>query len=473
MTQLAQHTPRPRGAAVAGPSFDRSTAAQARLHRLVPGGAHTYARGADQYPEGMAPVLARGAGAHVWDVDGNEYVEYGMGLRSVTLGHGFRPVVDAVAGAIADGVSFSRPSTWELDAAEAFCAQVSGADMVKFAKNGSDVTTAAVRLARAATGRDLVAVCADHPFFSTDDWFIGTTPMDAGIPTAVADLTVSFPYGDLAAAEALLALHPGRVAALVLEAATAHASPPPGYLEGLRALCDREGVLLVFDEIITGMRWSAGGAQSVFGVVPDLSTWGKALGNGFAVSALAGRRELMELGGLATDQRRVFLLSTTHGAETAGLAAWLAVHQEYAARDVPAVLATQGERLRAGVQEVVDAAGLTGQVTVSGHPACLVFGTRDPGGRPSQAYRTLFLAELLRRGVLAQSFVISAAHTDVDVDRTVEAVAGALPVYAAALDAGSTDGFVAGRPVAPALRDRAAPRRVRHEDEGSTPGGAS
>ncbi|MGW8567308.1 glutamate-1-semialdehyde 2,1-aminomutase [Isoptericola sp. NPDC055881] len=474
MTQLAQHPPQ---SADAARSFDRSTAAQARLHRLVPGGAHTYARGADQYPERMAPVLVRGAGAHVWDLDGNEYVEFGMGLRSVTLGHGFRPVVDAVTSAIADGVSFSRPSTWELDAAEAFCTQVAGADMVKFAKNGSDVTTAAVRLARAATGRDLVAVCADHPFFSTDDWFIGTTPMDAGIPQAITDLTVRFPYGDLAAVQGLLAAHRGQVAALVLEAATAHASPPPGYLEGLRALCDREGVVLVFDEIITGMRWSAGGAQAVYGVVPDLSTWGKALGNGFAVSALAGRRELMELGGLATDARRVFLLSTTHGAETAGLAAWLAVHREYAERDVPGVMAAQGERLRAGVQQVVDAAGLGDHVTVSGHPACLVFGTRDPAGAPSQAYRTLFLAELLRRGVLAQSFVISAAHTDTDVDRTVDAVAGALPVYAAALDAGSTEGFVAGRPVAPALRERAAPRQVHHEeshqDQARTPGGAS
>ncbi|GAA1988135.1 glutamate-1-semialdehyde 2,1-aminomutase [Isoptericola halotolerans] len=445
--------------------LERSVAAQARLHELVPGGAHTYARASDQYPEGLAPVLARGAGAHVWDVDGNEYVEYGMGLRSVTLGHGYRPVVDAVTTAIADGVSFSRPSRWELDAAEAFCAQVPGAEMVKFAKNGSDATTAAVRLARAATGRDLVAVCTDHPFFSTDDWFIGTTAMDAGIPRGITDLTVGFRYGDLAGTAELLAAHRGEVAALVLEAATAHQEPPPGYLEGLRALCDREGVVLVFDEIITGMRWSSGGAQAVYGVTPDLSTWGKAMGNGFAVSALAGRRELMELGGLATDERRVFLLSTTHGAETAGLAAWLAVHREYGALDVPAVLAERGRRLRAGVEQVVGAAGLADHVTVSGHPACLVFGTRDGSGAPSQPFRTLFLAELLRRGVLAQSFVVSAAHTDTDLDRTVDAVAGALPTYAAALDAGSTDKFLVGPPVAPALRERAAPRRLRHRPE--------
>jgi glutamate-1-semialdehyde 2,1-aminomutase len=461
---MTQQVERPAVRSSDGPSFARSAAAQARLHRLVPGGAHTYARASDQYPEHMTPVLVRGAGAHVWDLDGNEYVEYGMGLRSVTLGHGYRPVVDAVAAAIADGVSFSRPTVWELRAAEAFCAQVPTAEMVKFAKNGSDATSAAVRLARAATGRDLVAICGSQPFFSVDDWFIGTTTMDAGVPQAVRDLTLTFPYDDLPAVEALVAAHPGRVAALVLEAATAGASPTPGYLEGLRTLCDREGIVLVFDEMITGMRWSAAGAQSVYGVTPDLSTWGKALGNGFAVSALAGRRELMERGGLATDDPRVFLLSTTHGAETAGLAAWLAVHRAYAERDVPAVMAAQGERLRAGVEQVVADAGLSGFVTVSGHPACLVFGTRDPSGTPSQPFRTLFLQELLRRGVLAQSFVISAAHTDVDVDRTVEAVAGALPVYAAALDAGTTDGLLAGRPVAPALRATAAPRRLHHDE---------
>ncbi|NOV99441.1 glutamate-1-semialdehyde 2,1-aminomutase [Isoptericola chiayiensis] len=406
-------------------------------------------------------------------MDGNEYVEYGMGLRSVTLGHGYRPVVDAVAAAVADGVSFSRPTTWELDAAEAFCAQVPGAEMVKFAKNGSDATTAAVRLARAATGREVVAVCTDQPFFSTDDWFIGTTPMDAGIPRAVSGLTVRFRYGDLAGTASLLAERRGEIAALVLEAATAQLTPPPGYLEGLRALCDREGVVLVFDEIITGMRWAAGGAQSVYGVTPDLSTWGKAMGNGFAVSALAGRRELMELGGLATDERRVFLLSTTNGAETGGLAAWLAVRRTYESRDVPAVLAERGRRLRTGVEQVVDAAGLSAHVTVSGHPACLVFGTLDATRKASQAYRALFLSELLRGGVLAQSFVVSAAHTDADLDRTVDAVGRALPIYEAALDAGSTDRFLVGAPVAPALRERAAPRRLRHDtDSIRRPGGA-
>lgn len=459
-TPSPQHQPGGQPRVGVRTSWSASAHAQARLHRLVPGGAHTYARGSDQYPEGMAPVVVRGAGARVQDADGTWYVEYGMGLRSVTLGHGYRPVVDAVAAAAAEGTSFSRPSLLELDAAERFLATVPGADMVKFAKNGSDATTAALKLARAATGRDVVAICHSQPFFSVDDWFIQTTAMDAGIPGAGRELTVGFPYNDLPALRALLEAHEGRVAAIFLEAATGTAEPAPGFLEGVRELATRHGAVLVLDEMITGMRWSVAGAQGVYGVVPDLSTWGKALGNGFAVSALAGRRELMELGGLATGRPRVFLLSTTHGPETTGMAAYLATRDAYDEHDVVGLMERQGERLRRGVEEVAQAAGVAEHVTVSGRASCLVFGTKDVSGSPSQAYRALFLQELLRYGVLAQSFVISAAHTDDDVDLTVEAVARACVVYAKALDAGTTEGFLRGRPVAPALRGLAAPREL-------------
>jgi glutamate-1-semialdehyde 2,1-aminomutase len=442
------------------PVFDKSSAAQARLHELVPGGAHTYARGSDQYPEDMAPVIARGFGARVQDLDGNTYVEYGMGLRSVTLGHGYEPVVAAVSQAISHGVSFTRPSELELRAAETFLAQVPGADMVKFAKNGSDATTAAVRLSRAATGRRRVAICRSHPFFSTDDWFIGTTPMRAGTLEEERRLTVGFDYNDLDSVRSLLATYPGEIACVVLEAATAMAEPAPGFLEGLRQLADEDGFVLVFDEMITGMRWSLHGAQHVYGVTPDLSTWGKALGNGFPISALAGRRELMDLGGLRTDARRVFLLSTTHGAESAGLAAYLAVERSYREQDVVDVMERQGRKLADAVNADIRAAGLEDHLGVVGRPSCLVFGTRGPDGEPSQSYRTLFLQELLRRGVLGQSFVVSAAHTDDDIQITVDAVRGALPVYREALERGDATGFFHGRPVAPALRERSAPRQV-------------
>ncbi|MFF2083070.1 glutamate-1-semialdehyde 2,1-aminomutase [Nocardia sp. NPDC058176] len=440
-------------------SFERSTAIQARLHDLVPGGAHTYARGADQYPDDMAPILVRGKGARVWDVDGNEFVEYGMGLRAVTLGHGFEPVLRAAMEAAADGLSFTRPTELELFAAEDFLSLVPGADMVKFAKNGSDATTAAVRLARAVTGRGTIAIC-DQPFFSVDDWFIGTTDMAGGIP--VVD-TVKFPYNDLDALAAILA--DGRVAAVFMEAATAMAEPLPGYLEGVRALCDRHGTLLVFDEMITGFRWSAGGAQAVYGVTPDLSCWGKAMGNGFPISALAGKREHLERGGLRTDHDRVFLLSTTHGPETASLAAFRAVVRAYRTEDPVARMEQAGRTLAEGVNAIAADLGLTEHLQVRGRPSCLIFRTLDAEGEPSQAFRTLFLQELLVRGVLGQSFVTSAAHDADAIDATIAACAEAAEVYRRAIDRGTVDGLLRGRPVAPALRRTAAPRQI----ETSTP----
>ncbi|MFB8773248.1 glutamate-1-semialdehyde 2,1-aminomutase [Streptomyces broussonetiae] len=430
-------------------SLPRSRAANERLHELVPGGAHTYAKGDDQYPQDLAPVISHGKGAHVWDVDGNRYIEYGSGLRSVSLGHAHPRVTEAVRRELDRGGNFVRPSVMEIEAAERFLATVPTAEMVKFAKNGSDATTAAVRLARAATGRPKVAVCADHPFFSTDDWFIGTTPMSAGIPDT--GLTVGFPYGDLAATEDLLTRHQDEIACLILEPAT-HTEPPPGYLAGLRELADRHGCVLVFDEMITGFRWSEAGAQGLYGVVPDLSTFGKALGNGFAVSALAGRRELMERGGLRDSHDRVFLLSTTHGAETHSLAAAMAVQTVYTEEGVTARLHALGERLAAGVREAAAGMGVGDHVLVRGRASNLVFATLDERGRPSQEYRTLFLRRLLAGGVLAPSFVVSSALDDTDIDRTVDVVAQACAVYRKALDAGDPTPWLGGRPVKPVFR---------------------
>ncbi|MBZ6227410.1 glutamate-1-semialdehyde 2,1-aminomutase [Streptomyces olivaceus] len=432
-------------------TLPRSRAANERLHSLVPGGAHTYAKGDDQYPEGLAPVISHGRGAHVWDVDGNRYVEYGSGLRSVSLGHAHPRVVEAVRRELDRGSNFVRPSVVELEAAERFLSTVPTAEMVKFAKNGSDATTAAVRLARAATGRPRVAVCADHPFFSVDDWFIGTTPMSAGVPAATTELTLSFPYGDLAATEELLTRYEEEVACLILEPA-AHTEPPPGYLQGLRELADRHGCVLVFDEMITGFRWSEAGAQGLYGVVPDLSTFGKALGNGFAVAALAGRRALMERGGLRHPGDRVFLLSTTHGAETHALAAAMAVQTVYVEEGVTARLHALGERLAAGVREAAAGMGVGDHVVVRGRASNLVFATLDGDGRPSQAYRTLFLRRLLAGGVLAPSFVVSGALDDADIEHTVEVVAEACAVYRKALDAGDPTPWLGGRPVQPVFR---------------------
>ncbi|WP_327242445.1 glutamate-1-semialdehyde 2,1-aminomutase [Streptomyces sp. NBC_01320] len=442
----------------------RSRMANERLHAMIPGGAHTYAKGDDQYPENLAPVISHGRGAHVWDIDDNRYVEYGSGLRSVSLGHAHPRVIEAVRRELDRGSNFVRPSIVEVKAAERFLATVPTAEMVKFAKNGSDVTTAAVRLARAVTGRPRVAICGNHPFFSVDDWFIGTTPMSAGIPAATTELTVAFPYGDLTATEELLTRYQDEVACLILEPAghtepspssqlrSSRGDPTPGYLAGLRELADRHGCVLIFDEMITGLRWSEAGAQGLYGVVPDLSTFGKALGNGFAISALAGRRDLMERGGLRHSGDRVFLLSTTHGAETHSLAAAMAVLTTYVEEGVTARLHTLGERLAAGVRDAAAGMGVGDHIVVRGRASNLVFATLDENRQPSQQYRTLFLRGLLAGGVLAPSFVVSSALSDADIDHTVDVVAQACAVYRKALDAADPTPWLAGRPVKPVFR---------------------
>jgi len=421
-----------------------------RAHELIPGGCHTYAKGDDQFPESAPPFMVRGAGCHAWDLDGREFIEYGMGLRAVTLGHAFAPVVDAVTQVLQGGVNYSRPAPIEVECAEQLQALVPAAEMVKFCKDGSHAVDGAIRLARAYTGRKRVAICADHPFFSTGDWFIGTGEMKAGIPDEVSALVLSFHYNDLAELQGLFSAHPGEIACVLMEAGRID-EPQPGYLQQLKDLVHANGAVLIFDEMITGFRWHLGGAQAAYGVTPDLATFGKALANGFAVSAVAGRRELMELGGIQHARERVFLLSTTHGAQTHELAAALATMRFYRDHPVVETLYARGARLRAGVDQVSAAHGLSAHVGVVSRDCNLLFFTRDGQGRPSQEFRTLFMQELVRHGVMAPSFVVSWSHSEDDIDRTIEAVDAACRVYRRALDSDVHE-HLEGRPVKPVFR---------------------
>ncbi len=424
--------------------FGRSRELATRLLRAVPGGSHTYAKGDDQYPALAPSLIARGRGCRVWDADGNEFIEYGMGLRAVSLGHAYPPVIEAVRASLELGTNFTRPALLELECAEAFLDLIDSAEMVKFTKDGSTANTAALKLARACTGRELVAIAADQPFFSYDDWFIGTTTMDRGIPPGVTAQTLRFGYDDLPAARALFDAHPGRIAAVFLEAARL-ADPSPGFLPGLLELCHQRGALLVLDEMITGFRWHLRGAQKRYGVVPDLSTFGKALANGFSLSALCGKREIMRLGSRERPEDNVFLLSTTHGAESTGLAAALQTMAIYRSEPVIEHLHRQGARLAEGARVAARRHGVERFFEPVGLPCNLVYATRGPDGSPSQAFRALFLQELIRRGVLAPSFVVSYSHADADIDRTVEAIDGALAIYARALGDG-VERHLEGRP---------------------------
>ncbi len=424
--------------------FTRSRALQTRSHALIPGGAHTYAKGDDQYPELSPGFIARGRGCHVWDVDGNEFVEYGMGLRSVGLGHAHPKVVEAACAAMREGTNFTRPAPIEVECAEELLGLIPGAEMVKFTKDGSTANTAAVTLARACTGRDRIAYCADHPFFSYNGWFMGNTPIGAGVPSAESELAVAFRYNDLASVQHVFEKHPGEIAALIMEPAKLD-EPADGFFDELRRLCHSNGALFILDEMITGFRWHLRGAQTLYGVDPDLSTFGKAIANGFAVSALVGKREFIRRGGLEHDQERVFQLSTTHGAETHGLAAARETMRIYQREPVIDTLYRQGERLRRDLESVIRQQGLEKHIEILGRPCSLLWAARDAKGEPSQALRTLLLQETIRRGVLMPSLILSYAHSGADLDRTVEAVAESLPVYARALEEG-VEKLLVGRP---------------------------
>jgi glutamate-1-semialdehyde 2,1-aminomutase len=430
--------------------FTASTRLQEKFSHLIPGGAHTYAKGDDQFPEGMAPYIVRGKGCRVWDVDGNEYIEYGSGLRSVSLGHAFEPVVTAAAKQMQLGSNFVRPATIELECAEEFLSLVEGADMVKFCKNGSDATDGAVKLARAYTGRDMVGICASHPFLSVSDWFIGTTPMDGGIPETIKNLTAKFYYNDLASAEKMFSDFPNQIACVVLEGEKMD-PPLDNFLHKLRDLCHKNGAIFILDEMITGFRWHLGGAQKKFNIVPDLSSWGKALGNGFAISALAGKREIMDLGGLRHDKKRVFLLSTTHGAETHAMAAAIATIKFYKENNVIETLYEQGKKLEDGVMKASRDLNLQDKVAILGPPCCSVYTSRDQNNQPSQPFRTLFIQETMKRGLLMPSSIVSYSHSDADIAETVEKIHEALVIYKKALNEG-VEKYVTGRSIQPVWR---------------------
>jgi glutamate-1-semialdehyde 2,1-aminomutase len=422
-----------------------------RLHALIPGGSHTYSKGEDQFPARSPKVMARARGAYCFDVDGNRFVDWAMGNRVIVLGHGHPAVNDAVKRQIDLGLNFTRPGMLELELAEYLTDLWPVAEMVKFGKNGSDVTTAALKLARAATGRRYVACCTDHPFFSIHDWFIGTTPMRSGVPPEGAASTLGFPYNDLAAVRELFARYPGQIAALILEPVK-NEEPEPGYLEGLRALTERDGCVLVFDEMISGVRFDLRGAHHRLGVKPDLATFGKAIGNGFSISVLAGRRELMELGGIRHDRERVFLLSQTHGSETVGLAACRATLAECQRLDVTSHIWSLGARLSAGVRAITAEEGVADHVRMIGYdcnPQLVC--TRSDGAYWPELH-TSFHEEVISRGVLIPWTSITLAHGETELMLTFDAVRAGARKVRRALETDTVEASFEGSPVRPVFR---------------------
>ncbi|MFZ5540473.1 MAG: aminotransferase class III-fold pyridoxal phosphate-dependent enzyme [Pseudomonadota bacterium] len=417
----------------------------ARALKTIPLGSQTFSKSRTQYPYGVSPYfIERGTGSHVWDADGNEYVDFIMSLAAVTLGYQDPDVTDAVRRQLEVGVIFSLPHRLEMEVAEAIVEAVPCAEMVRFGKNGSDATAGAIRLARAVTGRDRVAVCGYHGW---QDWYIGSTARNKGVPRAVRDLTHTFAYNDLSSLQALLDEHPNEFAAVILEPMNV-AEPAAGFLQGVKDLTHRHGALLVFDETITGFRYEIGGAQQRFGVVPDLATFGKGLANGYPVSAVAGRAEIMRA------MEEIFF-SFTFGGELLSLAAAKATLAKLRREPVIETLKQRGARVMRGLQTLLDVHGAGGFLGVAGDSTWSFVTIKDAAPYTSWQIKTLFLQEMFARGILTVgTHNLCYAHGDAEIDRLLAVYGEVVPLLADAVKNGRLESLLRCAPLEPLFKVR-------------------
>jgi glutamate-1-semialdehyde aminotransferase len=400
--------------------FPNSEALWARATKVIPLGTQTFSKTPSQFVRGATPMyLARGRGARVWDVDGNEYLDYPMALGPVILGYAEPVVDDAIRAQLHDGITFTLPHPLEVEVAERIVALCPGVEMVRFGKSGSDAVSAAVRAARAITRRDRIVATGYHGWH---DWFIGSTTRAAGVPRAICELTTAVGFGDQAAIEAALAS--GEVAAIVVEPSGAEI-PAPGYLQWLIDTAHRHGALVVFDEVITGFRLAPGGARQRYGVRPDFSCYGKALGNGMPISAVGGSAQHMQV------FEEIFY-SGTHGGEALSLAAARAVLDTIADGRILGSIHDVGCRLQQGLRDLVARHGVESVVRVSGEPERTIVSFPGPDELVNKSLVQQFLIE---RGILFNgSMFISHRHTVLDIDSTLDAFADAFGALASDAD---------------------------------------
>lgn len=438
-----------------------------RLHSAIPGGAHTYSRGDDQFPSNAPEILTEGKGCSVFDVKGNKYLDFGMGLRSVSIGYAEDSINVAAINGMSKGNNLTRASFIELEAAELLIDTVPTVDMVKFCKNGSNATSAATKLARAFTGRDIIARCSDHPFFSFDDWFIGSTPIKKGIPSEAITNTIMFKYNDLKSFERLLDLYPDQIACVILEpvglecpstrccgqaTCTKFPSKNANFLTKLKKLCEKHGIIFILDETITGFRWSLAGAQSLFGVTPDLTIFGKAMANGFSVAAVGGRREIMSLGGIVKKgQERTFLLSSTHGAEMCSLAAFIATIEFIKANNVISKLWDTGYQVKDMINRISQKYDCNKFLFCEGSAVSPTLVTADGPGFSASDIRTLFAQEMVKNKVLMPWIAISYRHNDEALTSLRTALERSLKVCKSAVE-GNMREYITGDNIKPVFR---------------------
>lgn len=416
-----------------------------RSKRVIPGCAQTFSKGYTQYVQGVAPIfLQRGKGCRVWDVDGNEYIDYVQGLLPNILGYAHGEVNAAAAAQLQEGHSFSLPHPLEVQLAERLTRLIPCAEMVRFGKNGSDATSAAVRASRAFTGRDRIACCGYHGW---QDWYIGSTTRNAGVPVAVRQLTHPFIYNDLSSLEKLFNEHSGEFAAVIMEPMN-FVEPTQGFLAGVKELAHKHGALLVFDEICTGFHFGLGGVQKLFGVTPDLACFGKAMGNGFPISCVLGRADVM----------RIFseiFFSFTFAGEVASMAAAMKVLDILESTDALARLEANGRTLQDAVNTMASEAGLAARIKAMGRSQWSLLKFSEENGTDSPLLRNLFQQEAVKRGVLLlATHNMTAAHEISAIQQTLEAYSEVFKTLADWLQDSDPARFLEGPMSQPVFRVR-------------------
>jgi glutamate-1-semialdehyde 2,1-aminomutase len=383
----------------------------ARAESTIPLGTQTFSKSKTQYPVGVSPLFATKAkGAFIWDVDGNKYIDLVNSLAAVTLGYGDSRISRAVKKQLRQGVTLSLPTKLEAEVSELIVDLVPSAEMVRFSKNGSDATSAAIRLARSYTGRDHVIVCGYHGW---QDWYIGSTSRNKGVPSAVTELTHSFEYNKIESLKIKLDLLQNKVAAVIIEPMNI-AYPAPGFLESVKDLTHKAGAVLVFDEVITGFRFAKGGAQELFGVTPDLATFGKGIANGFPLSAIVGKKEIM------SEMEHVFL-SGTFGGELLSLAAAKNVLERHISEDICGDLVNKGNLLFELTGRAINENSLTNLVSLSGHPTWKFINWKATEKYTVEEIKTYFMQEIFQEGVLVlNSHNISLAHNQKIINKIAE-----------------------------------------------------
>jgi len=433
--------------AVAAPGrpIEQSKAWLERSRKVIPGSAQTFSKGYNQHVYGVAPVfLARGKGCRVWDVDGNEYIDYIQGLLPNILGYAHEEVNAAVTRQLAQGHSFSLPHPIEVELAERLTRLIPCAEMVRFGKNGSDATSGAVRAARAFTSRERIACCGYHGW---QDWYVGSTTRHAGVPEGVRALTHPFPYNDPAALERLLSEHPGEFAAVIMEPVNFW-PPAPGYLEAVKELTHRHGALLIFDEICSGFHFGLGGAQKRFGVTPDMACFGKAMGNGFPIACVVGRAGVMKI------FEEIFF-SFTFGGEVASMAAAMKVLDILETTDALIRMDANGRMLQDGLNALAKDAGLQNHIKCIGYPFWSLIKFLDGEGKDNFLVRSLFTQECVKRGVLLlATHNMTAAHDPVAVEQTLRVYAGVCATVGKWLSDPNPEAHLEGEMIRPVFKVR-------------------